>query len=50
MINAEELSRRLVYYRAINKISITDLAKQLGISINTLQKIIKKQYVKESPY
>lgn len=47
MINAEELSRRLVYYRAINKISITDLAKQLGISINTLQKIIKKQYVKE---
>lgn len=47
MIDVEELSKRLVYYRALNKISITNLAKQLGISINTLQKVIKKQHVKE---
>lgn len=47
MINLEELSTKLIYYRAINKISITTLAKKIGISVNTLQKIIKKQYVKE---
>jgi len=47
MIDAEELSKRIIYYRAVNKISLNSLTKQLGISINTLQKIIKKQYVKE---
>ena len=47
MIDVEELSKKIVYYRALNKISITNLAKQLGISINTLQKVIKKQHVKE---
>lgn len=47
MIDVEELSKRLVYYRATNKISITQLAKQLKISVNTLQKVIRKKHVKE---
>lgn len=47
MVNKEELSQRIIYYRAINKISLTNLAKQLKISINTLRKIINQEYVKE---
>ena len=37
MIDIEELSKRIIYYRAIKKISLTDLAAILEISINTLQ-------------
>lgn len=48
MIDIEELSKRIIYYRAIKKISLTDLAAILEISINTLQKIIKKEHVKET--
>ena len=48
MIDIEELSKRITYYRAIKKISLTDLAAILEISINTLQKIIKKEHVKET--
>lgn len=48
MIDIEELSKRIIYYRAIKKMSLTDLAAILEISINTLQKIIKKEHVKET--
>ena len=48
MIDIEELSKKVIYYRGINKLSLEELAKQLNISINTLQKVIKKQHVKET--
>ena len=47
MIDAEKLSKDLIYYRAVNKISIDDLAKMLEVSINTLQRILRNEYVKE---
>ena len=48
MINEEELSKKIVYYRAINRVSLEDLATKLGIAINTLKKIIKQEHVKET--
>ena len=47
MINTEKLAKDLIYYRSINKLSINKLANKLEISINTMQKILKNQYVKE---
>lgn len=47
MIDEKTLAKDLIYYRAVNKISIAELAKMLDISINTLQKILKNEYVKE---
>lgn len=47
MVDERTLAKDLIYYRAVNKISIAELAKMLGISINTLQKILKNEYVKE---
>lgn len=48
MIDEVELSKRIIFFRAIKKLSITSLAKQLDISINTLQKMIRKEHVKET--
>ena len=48
MIDIEELSKRITIYRAVNKISLEELAKDLEISVNTLQKIVRKQNVKET--
>jgi transcriptional regulator with XRE-family HTH domain len=47
MIDIEELSKRIIYYRALNKISLKETAKRFNVSVNTLQKMIKKQNVKE---
>ena len=47
MIDTEKLAKDLIYYRSINKLSINKLANKLEISINTMQKILKNQYVKE---
>ena len=48
MIDIEELSKKVVFYRAMKKMSIDDLAKNLGIAYGTLQKIIRRQDVKET--
>ena len=48
MRDVEELSRKVIYYRAMNKISAEDLAAKLEISYGTLLKIIRKQNVKET--
>ena len=47
MIDTSKLAEDLIYYRAVNKISVSKLAKMLDISINTLQKVLKDEYVKE---
>lgn len=47
MIDTSKLAEDLTYYRAVNKISVGKLAKMLDISINTLQKVLKDEYVKE---
>lgn len=48
MINVEELSKRIVFYRAVNRISLEKLASDLKISVNTLKKIINNEHVKET--
>ena len=48
MIDAEELSKRITYYRAVNRIPLKELAQELGIAINTLKKMIQKEHVKET--
>lgn len=48
MVNAEELAKKVIYYRSIRRMSINDLAAKLKISVNTLQKIIRKEHVKDS--
>ena len=48
MIDIEELSKRIVFHRAVNRISLEDLARDLEISVNTLKKIIRKEHVKET--
>ena len=44
----EELIRELTYFRAVNKISKTKLAKMLKISVNSLNKILRKEHVKDT--
>ena len=48
MIDAEELSKKVIIFRATRKMSIDDLAKKLKIAYGTLLKIIKKEDVKET--
>lgn len=47
-MNLENLSTELTYFRAKYKISKKKLADLLKISINTLQKILKNEYVKDT--
>ena len=48
MIDLEELSKKVLMFRATRKMSIDKLAKSLGVSFGTLEKIIRKQSVKET--
>lgn len=48
MIDVDELSRKVIMYRALRKMSLVNLAKKLGISFGTLQKIVMKESVKET--
>lgn len=47
-MNLENLSTELTYFRAKYKISKKKLADLLKVSINTLQKILKNEYVKDT--
>lgn len=42
MIDIDELSKKIIYYRAINKMTVTDLADKMNISPSTLRKITQK--------
>lgn len=42
MIDINELSKKIIYYRAINKMTVTDLADKMNISPSTLRKITQK--------
>lgn len=44
----DELIRQMTYYRAVNKLSKIQFAKMLKISVNTLNNILNKRYVKET--
>ncbi len=47
-MNLENLSTDLTFFRAKYKLSKKKLAMLLKISINTLQKILKNEYVKDT--
>lgn len=44
----DELIKQMTYYRAINKLSKIKFAKMLKTSVNTLNKILNGQKVKET--
>lgn len=44
----DELIRQMTYYRGVNKLSKIQFAKMLKISVNTLNNILNKRYVKET--
>lgn len=47
-MNLENLSTELTYFRAKNKISKKELAILLKVSMNTLQRILKNEHVKDT--
>lgn len=47
-MNLENLPTELTYFRAKHKISKKDLAALLKVAINTLQKILKNEHVKDT--